>query len=77
MLSLHAKHNDKECACKDDMIKIGCQYSSILGILLQAYERARRIQMVPLILKGSLYEHVLVNQTSCQFLLSKFETLFG
>lgn len=74
MLSLQAKHNDEECACKtiDDMIKIGCQYSSILSILLQAYERAGRIQMVPLILKGSLYEHVLVNQTSCSVLVMAY-----
>jgi pentatricopeptide repeat protein len=74
LINLQARHEDEEGALEtlDDMLKMGCQCSSILGTLLQAYERAGRIDKVPLILKGSLYDHVLVNQTSCSSLVMAY-----
>lgn len=74
MINIQAKYADEEDAVKtlDDMKRIGCQYSSVLGTLLQAYERAGRIDRVPLILKGSFYEHVLANQTSCSILVMTY-----
>ena len=74
LINLQARHEDEEGALEtlDDMLKMGCQCSSILGTLLQAYERAGRIDKVPLILKGSLYDHVLVNQTSCSILVMAY-----
>ena len=74
MIHLQAKYADEEDAARtlDDMMKMGCQYSSVIGTLLQAYERAGRIDRVPLILKGSCYEHVLVNQTSCSILVMAY-----
>ncbi|XP_057464014.1 pentatricopeptide repeat-containing protein At4g30825, chloroplastic [Actinidia eriantha] len=70
MINLQAKHGDEEGAIRtlEDMTRLGCQYSSVLGILIQAYERAIRFDKVPLVLKGSFYEHVLRNQTSCSIL---------
>ena len=49
-------------------MRLGCQYSSVLGILIQAYERPERFDKVPLVLKGSFYEHFLRNQTPCSIL---------
>jgi len=74
LINLQARHEHEEGALEtlDDMLKMGCQCSSILGTLLQAYERAGRIDKVPLILKGSLYHHVLVNQTSCSILVMAY-----
>ncbi|KAF3452923.1 hypothetical protein FNV43_RR03356 [Rhamnella rubrinervis] len=74
LINLQAKHEDEEGAVNtlDDMRMIGCQYSSILGTLLQAYERAERIDKVPLLLKGSFYQHILVNQTSCSILVMAY-----
>lgn len=74
LINLQAKHEDEEGAVNtiEDMRMIGCQYSSILGTLLQAYERAERIDKVPLLLKGSFYQHILVNQTSCSILVMAF-----
>ncbi|XP_031247624.1 pentatricopeptide repeat-containing protein At4g30825, chloroplastic [Pistacia vera] len=74
LINLQAKHEDGEGAVKilDDMLKMGCQHSSILGTLLQAHERAGRIDKVPLILKGSFYQHVLVNPTSCSILVMAY-----
>ncbi|KAK9275388.1 hypothetical protein L1049_022652 [Liquidambar formosana] len=74
LINLQAKHDDEEGAVRtiDDMIKMGCQYSSILGTLLQAYERAGRIDKVPLIIKGSFYEHVLTNQTPFSILVMAY-----
>ncbi|KAI9191335.1 hypothetical protein LWI28_007105 [Acer negundo] len=74
LINLQAKHEDEEGAVKvlDDMLKMGCQYSSILGTLLQAHERVGRIDKVPLILKGSFYKHVLVNPTSCSILVMAY-----
>ncbi|WCJ30147.1 Tetratricopeptide repeat (TPR)-like superfamily protein [Euphorbia peplus] len=71
MINLQAKHGDEEGAMRtvDDMLGIGCQYPSILGILLKAYEKAGSISKVPLLLRGSFYKHVLVNQTSCSIVV--------
>ncbi|XP_077222391.1 tetratricopeptide repeat (TPR)-like superfamily protein [Tasmannia lanceolata] len=70
MINLQAKHKDEEGAIQTlkDMRVMGCQYSSILGILLQAYERVERMDKVPLILKASFYDNILVDQTSCSIL---------
>lgn len=74
LINLQARHEHEEGSLEtlDDMLKMGCQCSSILGTLLQAYERAGRIDKVPLILIGSLYQHVLVNQTSCSILVMAY-----
>lgn len=74
LINLQAKYEEEEGAINtlDDMLKMGCQHSSILGTLLQAYERAGRIDKVPRILKGSFYQHVLVNQTSCSILVMAY-----
>eukprot|EP00257_Ricinus_communis_P021000 XP_015580376.1 pentatricopeptide repeat-containing protein At4g30825, chloroplastic [Ricinus communis] len=74
LINLQAKHDDDEGAIGtlDDMLKIGCQHSSILGTLLKAYEKAGRINKVPLLLKDSFYQHVLVNQTSCSILVMTY-----
>ncbi|XP_042485679.1 pentatricopeptide repeat-containing protein At4g30825, chloroplastic isoform X3 [Macadamia integrifolia] len=71
MINLQAKYRDEEGAVEtlEDMRKMGCQYSSILSSLLQAYEKAGRVDQVPWILKGMFYEHVLVDQTSCSILV--------
>ncbi|WRX32717.1 Pentatricopeptide repeat - like 10 [Theobroma cacao] len=74
LITLQAKHGDEEGATKtlDDMLKMRCQHSSILGTVLQAYERVGRIDKVPLILIGSFYEHVLKDQTSCSILVMAY-----
>ncbi|OAY31448.1 pentatricopeptide repeat-containing protein At4g30825, chloroplastic [Manihot esculenta] len=74
LINLQAKHDDEEGAVRtiQDMLKMGCQYSSILGTLLKSYERAGKIDKVPLLLKGSFYQHVLVNQTSCSILVMAY-----
>ncbi|KAJ8768166.1 hypothetical protein K2173_021106 [Erythroxylum novogranatense] len=74
ILNLQAKYGDEEGALRtlDDMLKMGCQYSSILGTLLKAYERAGRVCKVPALLKDSFYQHVLVNQTSCSILVMAY-----
>lgn len=71
LIRLQAKHGDEEGAIGtlDDMVETGCQYSSMLGILLHAYESAGKVDKVPLLLKGSFYQHVLVNQNSCSTLV--------
>ncbi|PIN02098.1 hypothetical protein CDL12_25390 [Handroanthus impetiginosus] len=74
LIRLQAKHDDGEGATRtiDDMLMIGCQKSSILGIVLQAYEKANRLEKMPLILEGPLYDHVLENQTSCAILATAY-----
>ncbi|EXB42922.1 Pentatricopeptide repeat-containing protein [Morus notabilis] len=74
LINLQAKYGDEDGAVRtlEDMLNIGCQYPSIIGILLQAYERAGRIEKVPLLLKGSLYQHVLLNQTSCSIVVMAY-----
>ncbi|KAL5980473.1 hypothetical protein ACLOJK_028381 [Asimina triloba] len=70
MLNLQAKHKDEEGAIQTvkDMSVMGCQYSSMLSSLLRAYERAGRMDKVPIILKASFYENLLLDQTSCSIL---------
>ncbi|XP_057767786.1 pentatricopeptide repeat-containing protein At4g30825, chloroplastic [Salvia miltiorrhiza] len=74
LIRLQAEHEDEEGAIGtvDDMLAIGCSKSSILGIVLQAYEKANRLEKMSLILVGSMYEHVLKNQTSCAILVTAY-----
>ncbi|CAM8929071.1 unnamed protein product [Rhodiola kirilowii] len=67
LLNLCVKNDDEEGVARtlQDMKVMGCQYPSILTTLLQAYERAARIDKIPLVVKGLFYQHVLINQTSC------------
>ncbi|KAH6801457.1 Tetratricopeptide repeat superfamily protein [Perilla frutescens var. hirtella] len=74
LIRLQAEHEDEEGAIRtiDDMMMIGCQKSSILGIVLQAYEKANRLEKMSLILVGPMYDHVLKNQTSCAILATSY-----
>ncbi|XP_061365118.1 pentatricopeptide repeat-containing protein At4g30825, chloroplastic [Gastrolobium bilobum] len=77
LIKLEAKHGDHEDGAVgiiilDDMVDIGCQYSSIIGTLLHVYERAGKVHKVPVLLKGSFYRHVLVNQSSCSTLVMAY-----
>ncbi|OVA10303.1 Pentatricopeptide repeat [Macleaya cordata] len=74
MLNLQVRYKDEEGVIKTlyDMRRMGCQYSSILSSLLQAYEKVRRVHKVPLVLKGSFFVHVLVDQTSCSILVMAY-----
>lgn len=74
LIRLQAEHEDEEAAIRtiDDMMMIGCQKSSILGIVLQAYEKANRLEKMSLVLAGSMYNHVLKNQTSCAILATAY-----
>lgn len=74
LINLQARYGDQEGAgtVLSDMVKMGCGYSSILSTMLQAYERAGRISQVPLLLKGSFYQHILVNQSSCSTLVMAY-----
>lgn len=71
MINLQARHGDDDGAVQTlkDMRSLGCQYPSILGILLQAYERAGGVSRVPRMLMPSLYEDILADQTSCSILV--------
>lgn len=71
MINLQARHGDERGAAQTlkDMRSIGCQYSSILSSLLQAYERVGRIERVSIILKASFYENILLEPTSCSMLV--------
>ncbi|XP_058067736.1 pentatricopeptide repeat-containing protein At4g30825, chloroplastic [Magnolia sinica] len=70
MINLQAKHKDEEGAIQTlkDMRVMGCQYSSILSSLLQAYERVGKMDKVLFILKASFYQNILLDQTSCSIL---------
>ncbi|KAI3709246.1 hypothetical protein L2E82_39006 [Cichorium intybus] len=74
MINLQAKNEDESGAIRTikDMMKIGCQFSSILSIVLQAYEKAERFEKVPSVITGTLYNHVLNNQTSCSILVMAY-----
>ncbi|KAH9604748.1 hypothetical protein KSS87_014487, partial [Heliosperma pusillum] len=74
LINLQAKHQDEDGAVRtvDDMLKMGCQPVSILGSLIQAYDKAERFDMLPLILRGPLYDHVLVNQTASSILVMAY-----
>ncbi|KAK7327772.1 hypothetical protein VNO77_21863 [Canavalia gladiata] len=74
LIRLQAKFGDEEGAAGilDDMLNCGCQYSSIIGTILRVYERAGKVHKVPHLLKGSFYQHVLVNQNSCSTLVMAY-----
>ncbi|CAN4113276.1 unnamed protein product [Withania somnifera] len=74
MLNLQVKHGDEENVIRtiEEMMHTGSEKSTILGILLQAYEKLELIRKVPSILRGSLYDHVLRNQTSCSSLVMAY-----
>ncbi|KAH7688261.1 Cdk-activating kinase assembly factor MAT1/Tfb3 protein [Dioscorea alata] len=71
MVNLHARHGDGSDIVQTlkDMRAAGCQYSSMLSSLLQAYERVGRSDKVPQILKASFYDEILVDQTSTSILV--------
>ncbi|CAN4084374.1 unnamed protein product [Withania somnifera] len=74
MLNLQVKHGDEENVVRtiEDMMYTGSEKSTILGIILQAYEKLEVIHKVPSILRGSLYDHILRNQTSCSSLVMAY-----
>lgn len=74
LIRLQAVNGDEEGAIGtiDDMMEIGCSKSSILGIVLQAYEKADRLEKMSSVLVGSMYDHVLTNQTSCAILVTAY-----
>ncbi|KAK8952918.1 Pentatricopeptide repeat-containing protein [Platanthera guangdongensis] len=71
MFTIQATHGDEEGIIQTfkDMKSAGCQYSSILGSLLQAYKKAGRIEMFPSVLRNSFYEDILLDPTSCSILV--------
>ncbi|XP_078444022.1 tetratricopeptide repeat (TPR)-like superfamily protein [Wolffia australiana] len=74
MINLQAKLGDNGGAVQTllDMRSLGCELSSILGILLQAYERAGRVLELPREVIPVFYEEVLADQTSCSMLALAF-----
>ncbi|KAL9268673.1 Pentatricopeptide repeat-containing protein [Drosera capensis] len=74
LINLHAKFDNVVAAIGilDDMVKMGCQASSILSTVLQAYERAEKFHKVPLVVKGSLYKYILVSRTACSVLVMAY-----
>ncbi|KAG4392483.1 hypothetical protein AAZX31_04G142200 [Glycine max] len=74
LIKLEANYGDDEGAVGilDDMVDCGCHYASIIGTLLHVYERAAKVHKVPRLLKGSFYQHVLVNQSSCSTLVMAY-----
>ncbi|KAJ6829303.1 pentatricopeptide repeat-containing protein, chloroplastic [Iris pallida] len=74
MINLQARHADEKGVVQTlkDMRLVGCQYSSILSSLLQAYERVGGMEKVPLILKASFYENILCDPTSCSILVMAY-----
>ncbi|XP_031489324.1 pentatricopeptide repeat-containing protein At4g30825, chloroplastic [Nymphaea colorata] len=71
VINLQAKLEDDEGTIQTlkDMRAVGCQHSSIVSSLLQAYERVERLAKVPLILEASFYDALLRDQTSCSILV--------
>ncbi|KAM3336928.1 pentatricopeptide repeat-containing protein, chloroplastic [Capsicum galapagoense] len=74
MLNLQVKHGGEEDVVRtiEEMMHTGSEKSTILGIVLQAYEKLELIHKVPSILRGSLYDHVLRNQISCSSLVMAY-----
>ncbi|KAL6558086.1 hypothetical protein OROMI_018436 [Orobanche minor] len=74
LIRLQAKHDDEEGAKTTvcDMMMIGCQKLSILRIVLQAYQKANRLEKMSPVLEGLLYDHVLKNQTSCAIIVTSY-----
>ncbi|CAN6440985.1 unnamed protein product [Victoria cruziana] len=71
IINLQAKHGDDEGTIQTlkDMRAAGCQHSSIVSSLLQAYERVGRLPKVPFVLKETFYDALLCDQTSCSILV--------
>ncbi|KAL2322145.1 hypothetical protein Fmac_026524 [Flemingia macrophylla] len=67
LIKLEALYGDDEGAAGilGDMVDFGCQRSSIVAALVHVYESAGKVHKVPRLLQGSLYRHVLVNQSCC------------
>nr|XP_010905037.1 pentatricopeptide repeat-containing protein At4g30825, chloroplastic [Elaeis guineensis] len=74
MINLQARHCDEKGVVQTlkDMRLMGCQYSSIVSSLLQAYERVGRTEKVPHILNASFYENILLDPTSCSVLVMAY-----
>lgn len=74
LIRLQAKCRDEEGVVNTihDMVMMGCQKSSILGIVMQVYEKANRLLKLPMVLEGPLYDHVLANPTSCAILVTTY-----
>uniref|UniRef100_A0A1D1Z7T4 Pentatricopeptide repeat-containing protein At4g30825, chloroplastic n=1 Tax=Anthurium amnicola TaxID=1678845 RepID=A0A1D1Z7T4_9ARAE len=74
MINLQARHGDENGSVQTlkDMRLLGCQYSSILTTLLQAYGRVGRVHKIPFVLKSSFYENILADQTSCAILVMAY-----
>lgn len=71
IINLLAKFNDEEGAVQilSDMRDIRCEDASIIQILVQAYERADRINKVPSILKAFLHERGQLGETASAILV--------
>ncbi|XP_072996923.1 pentatricopeptide repeat-containing protein At4g30825, chloroplastic [Typha latifolia] len=74
MINLQARYGDEEGAIQTlkDMRAAGCQCSSIVGSLLQAYERVGRLDNVLPTLEASFYEDILLDPTSCSILVMAY-----
>ena len=66
IINLLAKFNDENGAVRilSDMIDMGYEYASIIQILVQAYERADKLNKVSSILKASLHERGKLDETA-------------
>lgn len=67
MIKLQANEGDLEgvVGTLDDMVRCGCHYSSIIGTLVSVFERVGKVHELPSLIKGSFYQHILVNQSCC------------
>jgi pentatricopeptide repeat protein len=69
IINLLAKFNDGTVRILSDMIDMGYEYASIIQILVQAYERADRLNKVSSILKASLHERGKLDETASAILV--------
>ena len=71
MINLQAKNWDDEAAVQTlrDMRSAGCELPSILGILLQAYDRAGRTNEIPRKIIPYFLNEILSDQTCCSILV--------
>lgn len=51
-----------------DMRIAGCQYSPIVSLWLQAYEKAGMVESAPQISETSFHQYILLDATSCSIL---------
>lgn len=74
MINLQARHHDDRGSVETlkDMKAMKCQYSSMIRILLQAYDRVGRINAILSILKSSIYENILLDPSACSILALTF-----